>query len=453
MRFLITGATGLIGRNLIRRLLQNKHEVVALTRHPARFKMLPSSNVFSWQHEQEPPAEALKGVDVVVNLAGEGIADKSWTPERKRQLEESRILGTRHIVSALQRMTKDERPKVLLSGSAIGFYGDRRAEALTEKSPRGEGFLPDLCVHWEEEALKAESLDIRVVLLRTGVVLSKEGGALDKMPPVVIGDGEDWISWVHIEDVIRFIQFASENDKISGPYNLTSPEPAKNKAFIQALTKAKKYPLSLYTPRVFPKLALGDMAQAVLSSLEVLPQRAVENCFTFSYPDLNAALEQIFASNSYLDRYIFEDQFVPLSPDQIFEFFSQAENLEELTPPWLNFKIVKKSSASVQKGSLIDYRLKIRGAPVRWQTLISDWEPGVRFTDEQIKGPYRRWHHVHSFIPVRGGTLLRDEVTYRLPGGVVGSTLLKSFVGKDVRAIFRYRQEKISELVQNGSLK
>lgn len=451
MRFLITGATGLIGRNLIRRLLHDQHEVIALTRHPHRFKMLPPQNLFSWNDEQEPPLAALEGVDVVINLAGEGIADERWTAERKRRLKQSRIMGTHHIVSALQRMTKTNRPKILISGSAIGFYGDRREEALTEKSTRGSGFLADLCFNWEAEALKAESLDMRVVLLRTGVVLSKEGGALAKMPPVVIGNGQDWLSWIHIEDVVRFILFAAEKD-ISGPFNLVAPKPVRNKKFIQTLAKARKYPTSLYTPKVFPQLALGDMSEAVLSSLDVLPSHALEAGFKFTHPDLAHAMEDLFKSDSYLDRYVFKDQFVPLAPNSIFKFFSQAENLEALNPPWLNFKILKKSSSELEKGSMIDYQLKIRGAPMRWRTLISDWEPGVRFADEQLHGPYKRWHHVHSFVPVPGGTLLRDEITYRLPGGFLGNMVLKNWVNKDVGSIFQFRQEKIAELVESGQL-
>jgi len=453
MRYLITGATGLIGRNLIRHLLRDRHEVVALTRHPHRFKMLPSHNVFSWHHEQEPPTTAFEGVDVVINLAGEGIAEKKWTPARKRALEQSRVLGTRHIISALQRMTKSARPKVLISGSAIGFYGERRDEALTERSPRGVGFLSDLCVHWEEEALKGESLDMRVVLLRTGIVLSKEGGALSQMPPVVIGDGKDWLSWIHIEDAVRFIAFASENAEISGAYNVVAPKPVHNKKFIQTLTKARKYPARLYTPKIFPQVALGDMSEALLSSLEVLPERALAEGFVFLHPQLDGALKDLFAADTYLDRYVFKDQFVPLPPKSIFAFFSQAENLGALTPPWLNFKIVKKSSPELTKGSLIDYQIKIRGAPLRWRTLISEWQPDVRFADEQLNGPYKRWHHVHSFVPVHGGTLVCDEVTYRLPGGLLGNVVLKNWVGNDVRSIFQYRQEKISELVENGTLR
>lgn len=294
MRFLITGATGLIGRNLIRQILRDGNEAVALSRRPQKFTLLPAEQVFFWQHTLELSRQSLKDVDVIVNLAGEGIADHRWTKERKRALEESRILGTRNLVEAISKLDPQDRPKVLISASAIGYYGTHRDEPLDEESPAGVGFLAELCRHWEETALRARTIGLRVVLLRTSMVLSNDGGALKKIPPVVIGRGLDWVSWIHLDDMIRFILFAAQNQNISGPYNLASPNAVQNREFIRALAKAKKIPIHLAVPRILPRLALGEMSQAILSSLRVVPKRALAAGFQFLYPQLELALADLF---------------------------------------------------------------------------------------------------------------------------------------------------------------
>jgi len=453
MRILVTGASGLIGKNFIRHSLRLGHDVRALVRSPQNFKMLPEKNIFKWSHENHPPEEAFEFVDAIVHLAGESIAGKSWSNQQKKIIVESRLLGTRNLVEVLSRLPLNKRPKVLLSGSAVGYYGYQREEVLDESASAGQDFLAKLCVDWEQEALKAKKLGLRVVLARTGLVLSKEGGALAEMPPVQISNGKNWMSWIHIEDMVRIIDFAIENENISEAINCVAPKPVQNKDFVKILAHVRRIPFVGRVPRVFLDIALGEMAQVVVSSLRVKAKALETAGFKFLHPDLSLALEHELRGCGPLDSVLFKDQFVPLKPEEVFPFFSRAENLETLTPPWLNFKIVAKSKEQIKKGSLIDYKLNIHGVPVRWRTLISAWKKNELFIDEQLKGPYTKWHHVHTFDTVLGGCLLRDEITYRAPGFIFGKLLLSKWISSDVNKIFSYRQEQIQKLLLSGQLK
>lgn len=453
MRILLSGASGLIGKNLIRLALKEGHNVNALIRNPNSFKMLPDKQIFKWTHHEGIPANAFNNVDAVIHLSGENIAEKRWSNKQKKKLIESRILGTRNLVQSLSKISADKRPKVLISGSAIGFYGYERDEELTEISKPGDDFLANLCKDWEHEALEAEKLGIRVVLLRTGLVLSREGGALAKMPPVQISDGKAWMSWIQIQDMARAILFTAAHESVSGPINCVSPHPVQNKEFIQALAQTKNVPSFGFVPKPILELALGELSNAITSSLRIRPAALESAGFKFQFPELKEALSNEFKGTDFFDSFLFKDQFVPMKPDEIFNFFSRAENLETLTPPWLNFKIVSKSTDELKKGTLINYKLKIHGIPVKWKTLISDWKENEFFVDDQLKGPYSKWHHLHTFEPVPGGTLLRDEVTYRVPVAILGNIFLSSWIANDVGTIFKFRQEKIQNLIKSGELK
>lgn len=452
MNILVSGSSGLIGKNFVRQAMREGHWVQSLNRHPESFKMLPADRVFAWSHEIEVPEQALQNVDAVVHLSGENIAEKPWTEEQKKRLVDSRILGTRNLVNSLAKLPAEKRPKVLISGSAIGYYGYKSTEPVDESSRPGEDFLAKLCLDWEQEALQAEKLGIRVVLLRTGIVLSREGGALAKMPPVQISDGKSWMSWIHIQDMVRIILFALKNSSLVGAVNCVSPNPSSNKEFVKALAKVKGVPSVGFVPSTFLSLGLGELSNAILSSLQVQPKVLLKAGFEFLHPNLGAALEDEFKGSQLFDSFLFKDQFVPLKPEQIFQFFVRAENLEALTPPWLNFKIISKSTDEVQKDTLIDYKLKIHGVPVYWKTLISEWKENEYFVDQQLKGPYSKWRHLHTFEAVPGGCLLRDEVVYRVPVAFVGKALLGGWISNDVSQIFKYRQDKIQSLLESGEL-
>ena len=453
MRILVTGASGLIGKNFIRNSLRLGHQVYALVRNPDTFFMLPKKNVFAWNHDEIPDLQSLEPLDSILHLAGENIADSPWNEHRKKRIADSRIIGTRNLVSALKLLPPEKRPKSFISGSAIGYYGYNREGILDETAVSGSDFLAKLCSDWETTALEAEKLGIRVVLPRTGIVLSREGGALTKMPPIQISNGLNWMSWIHIKDMVQILLFAIENKSLSGPINCTSPNPLQNKDFVKLLAELQKTPRLGSIPRFVLNLALGEVSNVIISSLNVQPKILTDKGFQFQFSDLNSALQEELKDRSLLDRSFFKDQFIPMNPDQIFSFFSKAENLETLTPPWLNFKIAAKSTEVVKKETIIDYKLKIHGIPVRWKTLISEWKQNEFFVDEQIKGPYSRWHHLHTFEPVTGGCLLRDEITYRVPAALVGKLLLGQWIAKDIEKIFSFRQKKIDEFTLLGHLR
>ena len=450
MRILITGASGLIGKNFILHALRNGHQVRALVRTPEHFRVLPGKDVFAWRHDSVPDAKAFEDVQAIIHLAGEGIADRRWTKARKKALVESRVLGTRNLVQAIERVPADKRPAVLISGSAIGYYGIQRDQPVDEAAEPGTDFLANLCGQWEQEAKRAETLGLRVVLARTGIVLSRQGGALAKMPPIRISDGYSWMSWIHIDDMARALLYAAQTDGLRGPVNFVSPKPVQNREMIQALCLAYGVPNLGFAPRAALALALGELSQALLASVQVKPKALLSNGFNFQHTSLEETIRQELQGQHFLDRLYCKEQFVPLPPERIFPFFSRAENLESLTPPWLNFHIVGKSSEEIRVGTLIDYKLNLHGVPVRWQTRISEWQPNEFFVDEQLKGPYAKWQHRHIFESVEGGCILRDQITYRIPGSIFGGALLSAWISRDVEQIFTYRQKRIQELVDSN---
>lgn len=290
MNVTVTGATGFIGTRLTRALLDAGHTVHALGRG-------------EWQsHEREPPPDALAGADAVIHLAGEPVAQR-WTPEAKKRIYSSRVDGTRHLVNGLS--TESRRPSVLISASAIGYYGSRGDEILTEQSAPGDDFLAHVVVDWEKAAVLAESLGIRVVLLRFGMVLGKEGGALAKMLPPFrlgvggrLGSGHQWTAWIHIDDLIHLILFALTTASVKGAMNATAPEPVTNAEFTKVLAAAIHRPAIFPVPKVALKLLFGEMAEMLLASQRVIPEAVESAGFEFQYPKLGPALRRLVKDGS-----------------------------------------------------------------------------------------------------------------------------------------------------------
>lgn len=303
MRVLITGGTGFIGRPLCRELARAGHSVTVLTRDPAgaKARVDPAVRLVGWQGFRGPTqelAEALADSEVVINLAGEPIAARRWTPQVKSELRASREGTTSALVTACAKQA--QRPVLLVSGSAIGYYGPRGEEILTEESPSGSGFLASLCREWEGAARAAERLGIRVALVRIGVVLGRDGGALAKMLPAFrlglggpVGSGAQWMSWIHLDDLVRLLVFVMEQAP-TGPVNATAPEPATNASFAQTLGRALHRPAWLPAPGLAVKLLLGEMAEELLlAGQRVVPARAQALEFGFHYPDLPGALQDL----------------------------------------------------------------------------------------------------------------------------------------------------------------
>jgi len=297
MTILVTGATGFVGRRVCELLSQSGHTVIALSRDPtgAKRRVPALAKALSWDALEE----ALKSCDAVVNLAGESIAGR-WTTSKKQAIRDSRVGGTRNLVAGLAKL--DSRPKVLISASAIGYYGDREEETLTEDSPPGADFLAQVCKDWESEALTAQSLGVRVVCARLGLVLGPGGGSLQALLPLFklglggpLGSGKQFWSWVHRDDVAGAIAFALERDDLRGPINVTAPQPVRQREFAQVLGRVLRRPAVLPAPAFALKLVLGEFANSLLSSQRVLPQRLQQSGYEFRFAELEPALRHILA--------------------------------------------------------------------------------------------------------------------------------------------------------------
>jgi uncharacterized protein (TIGR01777 family) len=294
MKVAVSGATGLIGTALRESFASDGVQVLALSRR----KSVPPLETIFWDVENGRfDASALEGLDAVVHLAGESIAQR-WNESRKKAIRDSRVHGTRLLVEGLKSLK--QRPRVLVSSSAIGFYGNRGDEALDESSPPGSGFLPETCQAWERAAMEAMGLGVRTAVLRTGIVLSTRGGALGKMllpfrmglgGPV--GSGRQWMSWIHIDDLVGAIRFILQKDDVMEAVNGTAPAPVTNQEFTRALGAALSRPAFLPAPAFGMKLLFGEMSELLLEGQRVLPRKLESNGFKFRHPELPGALRDI----------------------------------------------------------------------------------------------------------------------------------------------------------------
>lgn len=301
MKILLSGGTGFIGRALLKRLVEEKHRVILLTRRPALVKYLARDlvEVELWDGKTSGPwANRIEEVDGVVNLAGESIGAKRWTSTRKQLIVMSRIEPTKAIVTAIAIAKK--KLSVLVNSSAVGYYGSVESGDVIESHPRGNDFLADLCERWEQEARAAENLGLRVVMFRNGIVLEKDGGALEKflLPFKLfvggpLGSGEQWLPWVHRDDAVDAIIFALQNPSLSGPVNLAAPDTATMKEFCSALGRAMGRPSWAPVPAFLLRAILGEMAGMVLTGQRVVPKKLVEAGFKFRYPKLDEALRAV----------------------------------------------------------------------------------------------------------------------------------------------------------------
>jgi len=306
MNILMTGATGLLGTTLTQTFSQVGHNVYRLLRHGSAQRDTPPERVFDipWMpdHPEIPQLPASPGgheVHAIINLAGAPVAGGRWTQKRKALLSSSRIETTRGVVNAIAHMKT--RPRVLISASAIGYYGNRGDEVLTESSEAGQGFLAELAKEWEAEAMKAEALGVRVVLARLGIILAKHGGALPQMlAPFKFGlgsrlsTGKQWTSWVTLADVVEIMSRTLEDPKLSGPVNVVSPAPVTNVEFTKVLAEVLNRPAIFAAPAFVLRLALGEMADgALLASERVAPKVLQQHGYAFLHSDLREALHAI----------------------------------------------------------------------------------------------------------------------------------------------------------------
>lgn len=300
MHALVTGATGFVGRHLLAQLPGPVH---VLSRDAAKAERTLADfdvRAFGWDPDgaSPPPQAAFDGVEVVYNLAGESIAEGKWTGEKKRRIRDSRVVGTRNLVEAISVL--EARPRVLVNASAVGWYGDRGDKLLTEDEPPATDFLGSVCVEWEREAMRAETAGLRVVTPRLGVVLGRDGGALEKMLPVFrwgaggkLGSGEQYVPWIHVEDLVRLLRFAASHETLSGPVNAASPNPVTNAHFTKAMGEATRRPTLFGAPKFALKALAGEMSDLLLYSQRVVPAKALAAGFAFLHPEIEEALTDL----------------------------------------------------------------------------------------------------------------------------------------------------------------
>lgn len=453
----MTGASGLVGHALCKRLIQEGWNVVTVGRKSEkafREKFSLPCEYFVWSDpvRTPPPREALE-VEAIFHLMGEPIADQRWSAEKKKSLIESRVDTTQQLVKALRENSTPVR--TFISASATGIYGDREDQTLEERSDLGQDFLAKLCLDWECESRQAPC---RNVQMRIGVVLSEYGGAIGKLLPIFesgfagrLGSGQQWMSWIHLDDLVRAFVHALNNPMISGPINATAPFPVKNAEFTNALAKATHVSAPFPVPAPALRLALGERAMILLQSQRLTPKVLVSSAFDFKYPTIYAALNAVLEwKESRHDRFFFSEQWVPSSRANVFQFFSDEMNLEALTPDFLQFKVLGKSTKVLTEGTEIRYRLRIHQVPVRWTSRITAWRAGEMFEDTQVRGPYGKWTHTHDFEDLGTGTLIRDRVVYRMPLSGMGGNLGHAFVRTDINKIFKFRNRTINRTFQES---
>ncbi len=292
MKVLIAGGSGFVGRALVGELESSGHSVTIVTRKPG------SHRVYSVGWDSGELTHAVNGHDTVINLSGEPIMGRRWNTDLKQALKESRVGSTKKIVDAMEK--SQNKPRCFINASAVGYYGPRSGETLSEADTCGDDFLAKLCEKWEKEALRARKLGIRVAVVRIGIVMGKDGGALSKMLPPFklglggpLGNGEQIMSWIHVGDLARLFLFIMENEKVEGPVNGTAPHPLTNAEFTRTLAGVLRRPAFFSVPGLALKLVLGEVADVLLTGQRALPQKALESGFKFRFSQMEPTLKDL----------------------------------------------------------------------------------------------------------------------------------------------------------------
>lgn len=465
MQILVTGATGFVGRALILRLLRDGHRVRAWVRSPRRAADLLGAEVELAPADDEAAlVRAASGCEAVIHLAGESVGVGRWTAARKRELWDSRVGLTEALVRAFA--VAEPRPQVLVSASAVGYYGDRGDEELEETSRPADDFLGSMCQAWEAAARKAETYGVRVCTPRIGLVLGRGGGVLDALLPLFraglggpLGSGEQWFPWIHLNDLVELLATAIKDPRYAGPMVAAAPQPVTNRVFSQALAESLGRKARLPVPKLALRIARGEAAEALVASQRAVPARALALGFRFEFPTLPEALTELFGerdrpqftpagvapSSPYLARRSPTTQMrqtttVAAPVHQVFAFFSRPENLGLMTPRGLAVETRTPGPLALETGRQIEYEVKIGPLRVGWTAEFELLEPGRRFVDVQLRGPFAAWWHEHRLSPrEEGGTQIDDTIYYRPPLGPLGRAADPLLIRPRLRELFEYR--------------
>ena len=472
MRVLICGGTGLIGRALSAKMLGGGHSIAVLEHSNSIMNLLGNGvrSVRGWQTEDKL-IEALEWAEVVINFSGKPIDSGRWNAKTKSELINSRVLISQRIADGILKCSKP--PKLFISASAVGYYGDGGDSELRESDPRGSGFLAELCQQWERVALSCQSSRTRVCVLRLGVVLSRDGGMLKALSAslgfkfsLFFGSGKQFLSWVHLADVVRIVEKCIEDPRLEGAINCCSPMPVSSKQFAHELGKITNCKLVFGLPGFIPKLMFGGPGGLLTKSQRALPKKLTETGHEFIYPTLESALNEEFSNEGVsiskinasdicekllgripkLNAAQFRlETMVSLheSPESVFPFFASALNLGSMAPSWVGFEIVDYPE-KMEVGTTIRYKIRLGFIKIHWVSEIIEWNPDNSFIDFQYKGPYKFWVHEHKiFSDGKGGSNMSDKVTYGLGFGPIGKVVHNLFVKRALLEIFQFRRKVI----------
>lgn len=476
MRIFITGATGFIGRALTLRLLGAGHEVSAWVRSQARAASLlgPDVELVAASGGDQALSAAVARAGAVINLAGEPVLGGRWSASRREALSRSRIGLTTSIAEAIGRAA--QRPAVLISASAVGYYGDRGDEVVDENSACGNDFLAALCRDWEQAAQSAAQAGVRVFIPRIGVVLGSDGGALAQMLTPFqlgaggpIGNGRQYMPWIHLFDLVELIATALEDPRYTGPAIAAAPYPVTSREFAHTLGRVLHRPSFLPVPAVALRVIFGDGASVLTSGQRVNPARLKDLGFRWRFETLEAALRHILVEGNPAIEALGTGSPQPANPDnsgyldqhrpgfvlrhatrvdapvaQVFAFFSKPQNLGVMTPADMRFQIIGPVPGQIAPGTGIEYTLRVGPIPLHWRTHIEAWQPERLFIDSQQRGPYRCWWHEHHFQADGAATMMEDRVYFAPPFGMLGALASHALVMPALRRIFRFRAQAMT---------
>jgi uncharacterized protein (TIGR01777 family) len=454
MKIIITGGSGLIGQALTKEFINDGHEVVILSRNPEQAsRLLSDATEVYWDGKTQGDwVSHVNGADAIINLAGESIAGKNllnmrWTRKRKVQIRESRVNAGKVLVEAIG--TVEDKPSLFIQSSAVGIYGPLADQIVDENYPRANDYLAKVCIDWEKSTEEVEALGVRRIILRTGLVFSKDGGifSLLKLPfslfvGGILGTGKQYLSWIHIDDVVGGIKYLIEDQNAVGIFNLTAPIPVTNKEFSKRLGKAMNRPSLIPLPSFVMRLALGEVSILALEGQRVVPSHLLDRGYQFKYNKLDDALVDLLQPTHHYQHSFM----VKATKDKVASFHQNTKVLKNLTP----FPIIVqfKQVEPVGEGTRTIFTLWFGPIPVKWEAVHHDFNLPDGFSDTQTEGPFVSWHHRHTFKEMdENHTMVIDDINAVFGKGLFAG-IISRFMWVTLPILFAYRAWKTRRSIE-----